>query len=44
MTGLATTRVDTFDCRQAFAETLIELANLDPRIVAVRPKWNPLGA
>ena len=25
----------TFDCRQAFAETLIELARTDPRIVAV---------
>ncbi len=35
MTGLAPTKVDMFDCRQAFAETLIELANSDPRIVAV---------
>jgi transketolase len=35
MNELATTKVETFDCRQAFAETLIELANSDPRIVAV---------
>ncbi|HTZ67006.1 MAG TPA: transketolase C-terminal domain-containing protein [Roseiarcus sp.] len=28
-------RIETFDCRQAFAETLIELAQSDPRIVAV---------
>lgn len=27
--------MDTFDCRQAFAETLIALAEADPRIVAV---------
>jgi transketolase len=27
--------VATFDCRQAFAETLIDLARIDPRIVAV---------
>ena len=27
--------VETFDCRQAFAETMIELARVDPRIVAV---------
>ncbi len=25
----------TFDCRQTFADTLIELARTDPRIVAV---------
>jgi transketolase len=28
-------RAETFDCRTAFAETLIELAGADPRIVAV---------
>ena len=28
-------KAETFDCRQAFAETLIELADADPRIVAV---------
>jgi transketolase len=28
-------KIETFDCRQAFAETLIELAQSDPRIVAV---------
>jgi len=28
-------KVETFDCRQAFAETLVELAGADPRIVAV---------
>ena len=27
--------VETFDCRVAFAETMIELARVDPRIVAV---------
>ena len=26
---------ETFDCRQAFAETLVDLAVADPRIVAV---------
>ena len=31
----AAVKVETFDCRQAFAETLIELAQSDPRIVAV---------
>lgn len=35
MTGLAVTKIETFDCRQAFAETLIELAHSDSRIVAV---------
>jgi transketolase len=35
MNELATAKAETFDCRQAFAETLIELANSDPRIVAV---------
>ena len=35
MNELATTKAETFDCRQTFAETLIELANSDPRIVAV---------
>src|SRR3984885_14287138 len=35
MNELATTKVEKFDCRQAFAETLIELASSDPRIVAV---------
>ena len=35
MNELATAKVETFDCRQAFAETLIELAKSDPRIVAV---------
>ena len=29
------TAVPTFDCRQAFVETLIELAQADKRIVAV---------
>ena len=28
MTALAVTKIETFDCRQAFAETLIELATL----------------
>lgn len=32
MTGLAAA---TYDCRQAFADTLIDLADRDPRIVAV---------
>jgi transketolase len=31
----ASTGTPTFDCRQAFAETLMELAATDPRIVAV---------
>ena len=35
MNELATPKAETFDCRQAFAETLIELADSDPRIVAV---------
>jgi transketolase len=35
MNELAPPKVDTFDCREAFAETLIELANVDARIVAV---------
>ena len=35
MTALAVTKIETFDCRQAFAETLIELAHSDSRIVAV---------
>ena len=35
MTELAITKIETFDCRQAFAETLIELAHSDSRIVAV---------
>jgi transketolase len=35
MNELATAKVEAFDCRQAFAETLIELANSDGRIVAV---------
>ena len=35
MDAPATAKAETFDCRQAFAETLIELAKSDPRIVAV---------
>ena len=35
MNGPIQTPAPTFDCRVAFAETLIELANADPRIVAV---------
>src|SRR5579871_6123978 len=35
MTIAATAPAPTFDCRQAFAETLIELARADDRIVAV---------
>ena len=35
MTALAVTKIETFDCRQAFAETLIELAHSNSRIVAV---------
>ncbi len=35
MTVAATAPAPTFDCRQAFAETLIELARADDRIVAV---------
>ena len=35
MTAPAATKIETFDCRQAFAETLIELAHADSRIVAV---------
>jgi transketolase len=35
MNAPATTKIETFDCRQAFAETLIELAQSDARIVAV---------
>jgi transketolase len=31
----AAAKAEAFDCRQAFAETLIELARADPRIVAV---------
>ena len=35
MTAPTATKIETFDCRQAFAETLIELAHSDSRIVAV---------
>jgi transketolase len=35
MNARAATKIETFDCRQAFAETLIELAQSDPRIVAI---------
>jgi transketolase len=35
MTAPKATKIETFDCRQAFAETLIELAHSDSRIVAV---------
>ena len=35
MNAPAVTEIETFDCRQAFSETLIELAQSDPRIVAV---------
>jgi len=35
MTLPQTGGVETFDCRVAFADTLIELARVDPRIVAV---------
>jgi len=35
MNAATTTSEPTFDCRQAFAETLIELARSDERIVAV---------
>ena len=35
MTAPATAKIETFDCRQAFAETLVEIAQSDPRIVAV---------
>jgi deoxyxylulose-5-phosphate synthase len=35
MNASAITNSETFDCRQAFAETLIELAHSDSRIVAV---------
>ncbi len=35
MTAPAAAKIETFDCRQAFAETLIELAQTDSRIVAV---------
>ncbi len=35
MNASVTAKAETFDCRPAFAETLIELAGADPRIVAV---------
>ena len=35
LTGPGSEGVETFDCRQAFADTLIELARADERIVAV---------
>ncbi len=35
MTAPTATKIETFDCRQAFAETLVELAHSDSRIVAV---------
>ena len=35
LTGPGAEGVETFDCRQAFAETLIELARQDERVVAV---------
>ena len=35
MTAPAAATIETFDCRQAFAETLVELAHADSRIVAV---------
>jgi transketolase len=35
LTGPGAENVETFDCRQAFADTLIELARQDERIVAV---------
>ncbi len=35
LTGPGAEGVETFDCRQAFAETLIELAREDDRVVAV---------
>ena len=33
--GLPEAPVETFDCRQAFAETLAEVARENPRVVAV---------
>lgn len=35
LTGPGAEGVETFDCRQAFAETLVELAREDDRVVAV---------
>ena len=35
LTGPGSEGVETFDCRQTFADTLIELARADERIVAV---------
>ncbi|HZZ61761.1 MAG TPA: transketolase C-terminal domain-containing protein [Roseiarcus sp.] len=35
MNATAAAKAETFDCRAAFAETLVELAGADPRIVAV---------
>src|SRR4051794_9883665 len=35
LTGPGAEGVETFDCRQAFADTLIELARQDERVVAV---------
>jgi transketolase len=35
MNASVTAKAETFDCRQAFAETLVELAGAFPRIVAV---------
>ena len=35
LTGPGSEGVETFDCRKAFAETLIELAREDKRVVAV---------
>ena len=35
MNAPAAAKAETFDCRPAFAETLVELAGSDPRIVAV---------
>ena len=35
LTGPGSEGIETYDCRQAFAETLIEMARQDERIVAV---------
>ena len=35
LTGPGAEDVETYDCRKAFAETLIELARQDQRVVAV---------
>ena len=35
MTASTPAPVELFDCRDAFADTLIELAHADPRVVAV---------